>query len=99
MMQMARMHGTIHATEDDEHPLNHSNPPARIPLHGESDDEIDLQINQVPINNNQQNLVHEHNHKHDLPNQTRNLILYHVINDFSNDLIYGCGLATALAHD
>ncbi|CAF4402112.1 unnamed protein product, partial [Adineta steineri] len=68
-------------------------------LHGESDDEIDLQINQVPINNNQQNLVHGHNHKHDLPNQTRNLILYHVINDFSNDLIYGCGLATALAHD
>ncbi|CAF0895566.1 unnamed protein product [Adineta steineri] len=99
MMQMARMHGTIHATEDAEHPLNHSNPPARIPLHAESDDEIDLQINQVPINNNQQNLVHEHNHKHDLPHQTRNLILYHVINDFSNDLIYGCGLATALAHD
>ncbi len=34
-----------------------------------------------------------------MTHQRRNLVLYHIIYDFSNDVIYGCGLSTALAHD
>jgi hypothetical protein len=33
-----------------------------------------------------------------LDQPTRNLYLYHLLYDFSNDLIYGCGLSTAFAH-
>ncbi|CAF1072477.1 unnamed protein product [Rotaria sordida] len=105
MIQMARMHGTLHATGDDDHHYRHSNPPARIPLRDESDDEeVILQSNQDPLNNEKPTSHHHHHHHHhhstnELPHQTRNLILYHIINDFFNDLIYGCGLSTALAHN
>lgn len=27
------------------------------------------------------------------------MIFYHIIYDFSNDIIYGCGFATAIVHD
>jgi hypothetical protein len=27
------------------------------------------------------------------------MILYYIIYDFTNDIIYGCGLSTAIAHD
>jgi len=27
------------------------------------------------------------------------MILYYMIYDFTNDIIYGCGLSTAIAHD
>ncbi len=65
-------------------------------LHADSDDEeTDLQVSL----NNETNLTHQNHHENELPHRTRNLILYHIINDFSNDLIYGCGLSTALAHD
>ncbi len=40
-----------------------------------------------------------HHDQNDLKQQRRNLILYHIIYDLSNDIIYGCGLATAVAHD
>ncbi len=40
-----------------------------------------------------------HHHTHEFPHRKRNLILYHLINDFFNDLIYGCGLSTASSHD
>ena len=35
----------------------------------------------------------------DAAHQRRNMIIYHIIYDFSNDIIYGCGFATAIAHD
>lgn len=31
--------------------------------------------------------------------EKRNLIIYHIIYDLSNDIIYGCGLATGVLHD
>ncbi|CAF3650424.1 unnamed protein product [Rotaria sp. Silwood1] len=100
MIQMARMHGTLHASGDDDHHYRHSNPPARIPLHDDSDDEeVILQSNQTPLNNNKNTLHHHHHSTNELPHQKRNLILYHIINDFFNDLIYGCGLSTAIAHN
>ena len=37
----------------------------------------------------------DHHHEH----KTRNLIIYHIIYDLSNDIIYGCGLSTAFAYD
>ncbi|CAF1168709.1 unnamed protein product [Rotaria sp. Silwood1] len=99
MIQMARMHGTLHASGDDDHHYRHSNPPARIPLHDDSDDEeVILQSNQTPLNNDK-NTSHHHHSTNELPHQKRNLILYHIINDFFNDLIYGCGLSTAIAHN
>jgi len=67
-------------------------------IHGESDDEeTDLQSNEASLNKEKHSP--HHHHTHNLPHRTRNLILYHIINDFSNDLIYGCGLSTAFAHD
>jgi hypothetical protein len=39
------------------------------------------------------------NEPHHVEHQRRNMILYHIIYDFSNDIIYGCGLATAVTHD
>ncbi|CAM2726371.1 unnamed protein product [Rotaria socialis] len=104
MIQMARMHGTLHATEENGQPRRHSSAPARIPLNPDSDDdEINSQSNQTPLNNNNNNKSASHHHHHhsenELPHQTRNLIVYHIINDFSNDVIYGCVLSTALAHD
>ncbi|CAF5131214.1 unnamed protein product [Rotaria sp. Silwood1] len=60
MIQMARMHGTLHASGDDDHHYRHSNPPARIPLHDDSDDEeVILQSNQTPLNNDK-NTSHHH---------------------------------------
>ncbi|CAF4294026.1 unnamed protein product [Rotaria sp. Silwood2] len=98
MIQMARMHGTLHASGDDNHHYRHSNPPARIPLHDDSDDEeVILQSNQTPLNN--EKATSHHHSTNELPHQKRNLILYHIVNDFFNDLIYGCGLSTALAHN
>ncbi|UJR22577.1 hypothetical protein I4U23_025624 [Adineta vaga] len=95
MAQIARMHGTLHINGYDDQPYKHSSPPARIPLHADSDDEdVDLPINRISIN--KQKNLHGSNI---LLHRTRNLILYYLINDFSNDLIYGCGLCTALAHD
>ena len=54
------------------------------------DEETDLQSKENKLSNR---------HSNEFPNRKRNLILYHLINDFSNDLIYGCSLSTALAHD
>lgn len=59
-----------------------------------ADEETDLQVDQTPVKNEKRLPGHS---KHD--HQTRNLILYHLIYDFSNDIIYGCALSTALAHD
>jgi hypothetical protein len=68
-------------------------------LHADSDDdeETDLQANLAPINNGDHST--HHHHANEIPHRTRNLVIYHLINDFSTDLIYGCGLSTALAHD
>jgi len=91
IIQMAKRHGTFHASDDDDHPHKHSTPPARIALHTESDDEeTDLQSKENNI---------AHHHSNEIPHRKRNLMLYHIIDDFSNDLIYGCGLSTALSHD
>lgn len=42
---------------------------------------------------------HRHSSTTDSQRQRRNMIVYHIIYDFSTDVIYGCGFATALAHD
>ena len=60
---------------------------------------MNLHSNQTPLDTEKHSSHHHHHHANGFPNRTRNLILYHIINDFSNDLIYGCGLSTALAHD
>ncbi len=60
-------------------------------MHDDSEDEVtDLQSKEKKLS---------HDHSNEFPHRERNLIFYHLINDFSNDLIYGCGLSTALAHD
>ncbi|CAF1496238.1 unnamed protein product [Adineta ricciae] len=98
IVQMAKMHGTLHTNGYDDQPYKHSNPPARIPLHTDSDDEdLDSSVNQISIDK-EKDLPHHHE-SNTLPHRARNLIFYHLINDFSNDLIYGCGLCTAFAHD
>ena len=66
------------------------------------DDELDPPAIQDPLNPvivGTTTTRHSHSDHNENPHRTRNLILYHLINDFSNDLIHGCGLATALAHD
>lgn len=72
-------------------------------MHTESDDEeTDLQPNQASTGSEKPPTNNHHHHHHakvELPHQKRNLILYHIINDFSNDLIYGCGISTAFAHN
>jgi hypothetical protein len=56
-----------------------------------------LKSNQIPFNKEKHSSLHHHSNE--IPHRIRNLILYHIFNDFSNDLIYGCGLSTAFAHD
>jgi hypothetical protein len=59
-----------------------------------------LQSNSHPLNDDCCSSNHQHHHEpvRELDQRTRNLYLYHLLYDFSNDLIYGCGLSTAFAH-
>lgn len=75
MMQMARMHATIHINEED----------------ASDDEQSDLQLKTTTRTEQQQS--------NENSIRKRNLIFYHLINDLSNDFIYGTGLATAFAHD
>ncbi|CAF1248062.1 unnamed protein product [Adineta steineri] len=92
VIQMAKMRETLHVHNRD--PLQHkqSDSPIRLPSTLDNIDETTgLQSDQEPIKKENHAGQHEH--------QTRNFIIYHIIYDFSNDIIYGCGLSTALSHD
>ncbi|CAF0974422.1 unnamed protein product [Adineta ricciae] len=86
MIQMARMHGTLHVHERDH--VHHT--PSDLPVESLSTAE-----NHVVGNSSEHEQPASHNHEHKI----NKLILYHAVYDFSNDVIYGCGLSTALAHD
>jgi len=91
------MHGTFHLHEDHVH---HTHPESTIPLSSNvdsGDEETKLQVESKPVKNDKHS-SHHHDHNH-LKHGRRNMILYHIVYDFSNDIIYGCGLATAVAHD
>ncbi|UJR26499.1 hypothetical protein I4U23_007826 [Adineta vaga] len=95
MIQMAKMHGTFHVHERDH--VHHTH--TELPVEPSStidnaDEHTTLQSNGGHVGNG----IHI-SHQHDHEQKTRNLILYHIIYDFSNDVIYGCGLSVALAHD
>jgi len=47
----------------------------------------------------QTNTNRRHSSHHEVEKYKQNLTLYHVIYDLTNDLIYGCGFATAMSHD